>query len=128
FPLNTFRAIENQTEEKHRFYRDGHTATLEGNKVFIRQLFATAATRIQDVPDTAVTTLVFSDRSTTASPRASWLHWWFPLWYGGALCQAGDWEAGAVWLRKVFDERRSLLRGLGARCRSLFEASAPDRN
>src|SRR4029434_2490184 len=41
---------------------------------------------------------------------------------------ADDCEARAVWLRKVFDERRSLLRGLGARCRSLFEASAADRN
>jgi tetratricopeptide (TPR) repeat protein len=128
FPLNAFRAIENQTEEKHRFYRDGHTTTLEGNKIFIRDFFATAATRIQQVADTAVTTLVFSDRSTSAAPRASWLHWWFPLWYGGALCHAGDWEAGTAWLGKVFDDRRSLPRGLGAWCRPLFEASAADRN
>ena len=128
FPLTTFRAIENQTEEKHRFYRDGHTTSLEGNKTFIRQFFATAATRIPQVPDTAVTALVFSNRSTLASPRASWLHWWFPLWYAGALCQAGDWEAGAAWLGKVFDERRSVPRGFAARCRPLFDAFAADRN
>jgi len=128
FPLDTFRAVENQTEEKHRFYRDGHTTTLEGNKAFIRQFFAAAATRVQEVPDSGVTTLVYSDRSTLASPRASWLHWWFPLWYGGALCHAGDWEAGAAWLGKVFDERRSLPRGLGVCCRSLFDAAAAERN
>ena len=128
FPLNVFRAIENQTEEKHRFYRDGHTTSLEGNKSFIRQFVATAASRMPDVPDTAVTTLVFSDRSTLASPRASWLHWWFPLWYAGALCQVNDWEAGAAWVGKTFDERRSVPRGLGARCRPLFDAFAADRN
>jgi hypothetical protein len=128
FPLNAFRAVENETEEKHRFYRDGHTTSLEGNKVFIRSFFAKASTVVPDVPDTAVAALVFSESATSSTPRASWLRWWFPLWYGGALCQAGDWEAGAVWLAKVFDDARCVPHQLGASCRTLFGAVATDKN
>jgi hypothetical protein len=128
FPLNAFRAIENQTEEKHASIADGHTTTLEGNKIFIRDFFATAATRIQQVADTAVTTLVFSDRSTSAAPRARGSTGGFRSGMAAHCATPTIGKRGLPGLGKVFDDRRSLPRGLGAWCRPLFEASAADRN
>jgi glycosyltransferase involved in cell wall biosynthesis len=106
FPDGAFQSIENDVEERHRFYPEGYSATLEGNKRFIRMFFeraqAAAPAIDKDLGE------VFGERSTADRPLASWLRWWYPIWYGNALFHHGRRIEAEHYLRTAFRHRGRL--------------------